>query len=183
MDLIYMIGAPGIGKSTLMRELTKNCDRYEVPGKPAYDALLKEGKIAGVELGRRRENFSGTDALPMDAHPRALEWIGQAPFPLVLAEGQRLGTLAFFRAAHESGYNVHVLALDSPPEVSARRRAQRGSSQSESWVKGATTRAAHLLQKALSSGLFDVAILDAENSPQRLAEDARTLVRSLEVLR
>jgi hypothetical protein len=183
MDLIYVVGCPGAGKTTLVRELTKNCLRYEVKRNPVYEALLnKTGDVVALEVGKRKGTFSGTDALPMDVHPKAVEWIGHAPFPLVLGEGMRLGTTGFLAAAREVGYNVHLIYLHAPQELAAQRRAARGTSQSESWIKGAATRAENLYHHAQQMR-FDVILLSAAKSPSEIADDARIAVPALEVLK
>lgn len=183
MDLIYLVGVPGSGKTTLMRELTKSCARYEIRRNPTYEALLNEvGDVVGLEVGRRNGMFSGTDALPMDVHPKAVAWIKRAPFPLVLGEGMRLGTTGFLTAATDTGYKVHLVYLHVSQEIAARRRARRGSTQSESWIKGAATRAENLYHHAQELGI-EVTLLSAAKPVGDVADDARTAVPALEVLK
>lgn len=150
--LVYVIGPPGSGKSTLMAGLTRGLLRVARTdhGLPR-DELYHRERLVGVELGRQRGDFSGTDALAMNIHPRACAWLrhgGAGDAPVVYAEGQRLATLQFIKAGLEAGREVDLLYLDPPPEVAEARRRARGSRQSEAWIKGATTRAARLAREA-----------------------------------
>jgi ribose 1,5-bisphosphokinase PhnN len=149
--LIYVVGPPGSGKSTLMAGLTAGLIR--VPTTDARlprDELYSNGLRVGVELGRQRGDFSGTDALAMNIHPLACAWVAATTVPLIFGEGQRLGTRGFLSAAAGAGRLVDLIHLDPPAEVCAARRAARGSRQQETWVRGATTRATRLASEAPS---------------------------------
>jgi P-loop Nucleotide Kinase3 len=142
---VYLLGAPGVGKTTLMRHLqspylvgeaTRAWPRSLLWLTPLY----ADSYLAGVEIGRPRDRFGGTDALSMGVMPQALAWL-ELPLPrLVLGEGSRLGTAAFLA---ELGKRADLTAvhLTASPEALAARRTGRGSDQSASWMRGAATRA------------------------------------------
>jgi hypothetical protein len=141
--LVYLIGAPGSGKSTLMAKLTKGIVR--LPYSPpetlvAHDRLVdpKTGVVIGAEIGKRRDLFSGTDALPSSVIEKAIPWINGLPYALLLAEGARLANIRFMRAAMNADYLVTLALLDHPDAEAWRKVRARavGREQSPSWVKG-----------------------------------------------
>jgi hypothetical protein len=110
-----------------------------------YDLLYRGKRLLAAELGRRRQGHSGTDAMAMDIHPTACRWIATCDIPVVLGEGQRLGTQAFLQAAVQAGRRVDLLWLDPPDAVCRQGRASRGTrQQNPQWVQAATTRATRL---------------------------------------
>lgn len=148
MNLVYLIGAPGVGKSTLMGELTAGCHRSPRLHPLAHDLLVDvaHAEPVGVELGRHRPGFPGTDTLALNVSPVACRWVagGAGPGPLLLAEGDRLAHAGFLDAAAHGGYRVHMVHLVAPAEVIDARCAARGSTQNEAWRRGRVTKAAGL---------------------------------------
>lgn len=137
MNLLYIIGTQGVGKSALVAELVKGKKRRVVP-KPFVHTVYEGGL---VQLGRERANgFSGTDALSMSVSPSAIAALESGAWPRVLAEGDRLAHPKFFDAAKSAGYNVDVVLLTAPQFVLTKRRQERGSNQKESWVQGRVTK-------------------------------------------
>jgi ribose 1,5-bisphosphokinase PhnN len=150
--LLYLVGAPGAGKSTVMAELTRDCERLHAKQPFAHDVLLRardddRNCDVAVELGRRREVFSGTDALSMSVQPKAVQWIYSRPHRLVLGEGARLGTAGFLGAAKDAGYHVVLVHLDATDAQLCERVAQRSGTQSATWAQGARTRALRLVER------------------------------------
>lgn len=146
-QLLYIVGAPGVGKSTVARELTSVWDKTVVPSGPVPHVLLKHpasGRLTGLELGVPRADFPGTDALAMDVGPRALKWLGSACCPFVLGEGSRLATRPFLGGAAQAGVRVTLVHLAADEELLTERWRARGGKQNPSWRKGATTRAARI---------------------------------------
>lgn len=149
--LIYMVGAPGSGKSTAMASATKTLQRV-----PWYDdeyvardlLLTRKGDLLAVELGKNRPGFSGTDALAMNVIDQAERYLAALPEdpPVILAEGARLANARFLKFALSRGIDVSLLFLDN--QEAGRWRTQRaaklGKAQNESWAQGRATAAANL---------------------------------------
>jgi hypothetical protein len=148
MRTIYLIGAPGSGKSTAVRRAIEIARWGEPTERPKPIPHLDYG--AGcIQLGRVRETgFSGTDALGMAVNPRAIEFIESRPATIVIAEGDRLANSGFLTAADRAGV-LSLVWLDVPPEV-ARDRARRRAhllgtrEQSDAWWKGRYTKVSRL---------------------------------------
>jgi ribose 1,5-bisphosphokinase PhnN len=174
--LVYVIGPPGAGKSTLMAELTKNCARFPSEGVIPHEALVRGHDVVGAELGRRRDDFPGTDALSMSIMPRARQFLEAHYYRLVLGEGNRLGNAAFMQAAKDAGYNVTLVHLTAADEVLKVRRA--GRTQNSQWARGAAKQAANLAQNADCK----VIELDADRTVQELAEELFLAVPALGVI-
>lgn len=147
MNLIYLFGPPAAGKSTLMAALTAGCARFPMSRPFAHDLLtapLSALDVAGIELGRSRATFPGTDTLGLSVSPKAKEFMAGQPSALILGEGDRLAHAGFFDAAADAGYAVTGVYLTTPDEVLERRCAARGSHQPASWKIGRATKSARL---------------------------------------
>jgi len=148
MKLIYIIGIPGTGKTTLMRSLmseigsnweeervidlldTEKSGKYRVLGK------YKEGKI-----------YSGTDALSMAVVPKAIEWIETKPDEIIIGEGDRLNNKSFFDAAGDDLTIIHLTVSDTERE---KRYKQRNSNQSEEFIRATKTKVKNILDQFAS---------------------------------
>jgi P-loop Nucleotide Kinase3 len=183
-DLVYLVGPPGVGKSSLMEALTTGWDRFPVGGSVPHDLLLQsDDPVVAIELGKRRDSFSGTDALGMSVQPKAVEWIATRPHRLILGEGSRLATVGFLHAARAAGYRVHLVQLDASDSALAARRTGRGSNQNETWMRGATTRARRLVER-MGLDVTTLLILPTdEATPAQIAAQVVENVPELEVLR
>jgi ribose 1,5-bisphosphokinase PhnN len=159
MRLIYLVGQPGAGKSTLMWALTDGWRDATDKGPGGLWLRWLWTPTSGnelpdaAEIGRRRDAFSGTDALSMGVMPYAQAWIRATTVPLVLAEGDRLASMKFFDAACNAGREVIVVHVATTDAVAIERRRDRGSSQSERWVRGRCTKVARLVAAARSAGI------------------------------
>lgn len=137
--VIYLIGVPGAGKSTMAAALRPY--ERETYIKPVPHIQYK----GGIQLGKREGLFAGTDRLDMAAQPRVLKWLAQYPAQVVFGEGDRLANDKFFQAVIDLGYELHLLFLLTSPDIAAARRQKRGTQQNEGWVKGRETKVQNLI--------------------------------------
>jgi len=138
MKLIYLIGMPGTGKSTVMKSFMSN---YKWTQQKAYE-LLDTHISDGIRvLGKYEEGetFSGTDRLSMAVAPKAIEWISKTPDEVIIGEGDRLNNKAFFEKAKELG-ELHIIKLTVSDEERKRRYEERGSSQSDKFIQTVATK-------------------------------------------
>lgn len=176
--LLSVIGEPGVGKSTTVRWMWKSLgvtDSVEYSPRPAVtimQRLDREGHLVGVELGRDRAGFPGSDSLSMAALPACADYLPELATELVVAEGDRLASPRFYAAAHRAGRRVLVVWLKSPT-AAAERRAGRGSVQAESWLAGRRTK---VLRLAADSGAV---VLGADQPPPYLGAALANMARSV----
>lgn len=151
--LVYVFGVPGAGKSTAVAAATAHWHRETAPrikGLPAHQYLLDAAhRLVAVELGDYRPPFSGTDTLSMSCQRSVLDLLGSHPCPLVIGEGDRLASAAFFGQVQAVGWQVQPVWWQVPDQVAAVQREQRAQAnglrgQSASWLAGRATKVANL---------------------------------------
>jgi len=142
---LYVIGAPGAGKSTTVEHALRALEWSVLPGELRLHGLLRgqalvspAGRTSGVYLGKQRPSFPGTDALSMGVHPDAVTWAAALPetTELIVGEGARLGTVGFLTELKESAHLV-LVHVTAPEE----RRELNRSTQSATWRAGRKTAA------------------------------------------
>lgn len=181
--LVYLAGPPGAGKTTVMGALTHGCDRLARRTPLRHDLLLdRDGMTAGIELGARRDQFGGTDALPMNVAPAARAWMADHPARLVLGEGDRLAIMSFLDAAAAAGYTVHLVYLHADPATLDARCDARGSAQNLTWRAGRVTKAARLYDAAVAAGHAATRLDTAAQPPGQLAATLAASVPALAAL-
>lgn len=161
-QLVYLIGKPGAGKTTLMNAVFSKVGWIQNRLPVAH--VVYPG---GIEIGVRRKLFAGTDGLSMNIQEHALRFIRDCQYDAIVAEGDRLGNARFFNAVRQ-WVDLTVYLLDTPDEVAAERRRARGSNQSESWVKGRVTKVNGLsgyVTYRLNGLNFDEALRDFGGDP------------------
>jgi hypothetical protein len=153
-ELLYLVGAPASGKSTLAAHLVRDLPARPVPAMNGLPARIMYGNGSPVatQLGKLRASFPGTDTLPMNVGPHARNLLVDAGRPeLLLAEGDRLSTATFFDAAVEAGYTLVVCAVIVDSAVLTTRRLERaeaGWSPDAAWLKGRDTKADRQAERA-----------------------------------
>jgi hypothetical protein len=134
-----------------------------------------------VEIGRDRDSqFSGTDAMSMSFQPDVIAWLAtiipRRTYPLILAEGDRLANVGFFRAVADAGARLLVVHLTASAMTIAERRGIRamevGRTQNESWLHGRRTKT-----QRLARSLHAVPV-STEESPDVVADVLWTLLES-----
>jgi ribose 1,5-bisphosphokinase PhnN len=190
--MLYLVGPPASGKSTVMQEIRDQLGlvtgseviklwpmpkHAEFRGEPLEDILT--GQVVGLSLGRTRPGgFGGTDAIGMASAPEAVAWMEECPaLPyLILGEGQRL-TVAKFFAAAAARVELTIGYLQAPQEVLDARCKARGSTQTHSFRVAAATRSRNAVDAARRAGAqvveIDTRVGDATTSASLLLAAAK----------
>jgi P-loop Nucleotide Kinase3 len=153
MKIIYYIGEPGTGKTTLMRgklsELReREPDEFVKEGMITYHRFPKQRTIV---LGRYgEETFAGTDTWSKAVGPKFRQWLADNAETLkdwkVYGEGERLSNQPSLDALFAAGDTKLICLKVDDAELERRRRA-RNNTQNESWMKGMRTRIENLCQR------------------------------------
>jgi ribose 1,5-bisphosphokinase PhnN len=145
-ELAFVVGPPGVGKTTAVERAWP-----WLGGQQHVDAgvWLMSRTEGVVEIGRHRDRYGGSDALAMNVGPAACFYVRCGrEHERLLVEGDRLAYRGFLQAAIEGGYAVTLIVLHAEPVTLAKRRADRGSDQSQSWIAGRVTKIRHLIEWA-----------------------------------
>ncbi len=151
MNVTYLIGEPGVGKTTLVENLVQGWVRYDVR-KPFAHQVYRETGV--VQLGPAREAFGGTDGLSMSVQPKVVEWLSSwdgPEFSNILGEGDRLATDSFFQAVGAAGATLNVIHVVCDAATAEHRRQQRAQDlgskpQDPTWLKGRRSKVARLAE-------------------------------------
>jgi len=141
MKVIYIIGLPGTGKTTLMKRFMKQYDW--TPHRPIdlLDSHIS-GNIRVLGKYEEGETFSGTDRLSMAVSPRAVEFIQSKPDEVIIGEGDRLNNKTFLSAC---GEDLTIIHLEVDDETRERRYKERGSNQSEKFIQTVRTKVSNVI--------------------------------------
>lgn len=151
--LLAIIGAPGTGKTTLVREWMKL--RKWSTDKPID--LLDTHLSGDIRLLGKYQNddvFGGTDKLSMAVQPKAVEYLND-PSRVTVFEGDRLTSIKFFEAAKNKGFDIKIIQLTVPNEIREERYKERGSDQNETWLNGRLTKVKNVSNAFSGNPLFD----------------------------
>jgi hypothetical protein len=163
MKIVALIGEPAAVKSTLARRLISSLSPG-IPFRQKYVAGTLHPEEALTILGTYApgEKFPGTDRLSMGALPAIEDYLirlGQRrPWARVFFEGDRLASVAFFQrlAAHSE---LKVVILEAPDPQLRTRHIERGSRQSEAFLRGRRTKVENI-RRALPCITLSSAALD-----------------------
>ena len=169
MELAYIVGVPGAGKSSAVTAVVE-----EVLGKgvlrrePFKHTEYRGGDV--VVLGEFRESFSGTDSLSMSVAPKVLLWLESTRAKLVIGEGDRLGGASWLGKVADMGVKVRVVMVEVSVEVQQARLQERGSTYSSVWLKARLTKCL----KTVSA--FDGIKIDGAQTREGVAMDVRSFL-------
>lgn len=143
MKLIYLIGLPGCGKSTVMKSLMEQLGEF-TPDRP-IDLLDSHfgGNVRILGKYEEGETFSGTDRLSMAVAPKAIEYFSTNPNEIVIGEGDRLNNKGFFDTFDDK-IIIHLTVSDSERQ---RRYEERGSDQSDKFIQTVATKCKNILNE------------------------------------
>jgi broad-specificity NMP kinase len=168
--LIAVGGSPGTGKTTLFRKFME--DKTFQPVEPAklVSAMYNTDRDLYI-LGKYEEGevFAGTDRLSMAVQPAMQEWIASHNCN-ILFEGDRVFNQSFLEFAMGlPDTELHIVFLKAPKDVLEQRYQDRGSDQSEQFLKGRETKYSNLLSN------FDLMPYITEFANTNLEEQAKVL--------
>lgn len=141
MKLIYLIGLPGCGKSTVMKEFMSQYNDWSLD-RPIelLDSHVRE-RMRVLGKYQEGETFSGTDRLSMAVAPKAIEYFSTRPDEIVIGEGDRLNNKGFFDV-FEDKILIHLTVSDSERQ---RRYEERGSEQSDKFIQTVRTKCENIV--------------------------------------
>jgi uridine kinase len=145
MKVIAVMGEPGSGKTSLMKNVMKGLGiGYEVE-KHNLVRYHHSNNLYVLGIYEEDKTFSGTDALSMAVQPDAISFLGTLnKGAVVLFEGDRLCTASFLEHCN-SLYDTTVVYLKTDRDVRKERYAERGSNQNETWLAGRESKIANIL--------------------------------------
>lgn len=168
--LIAVGGSPGTGKTTLFRKFMESHTWEKVEPKKMLPALYcKELDLYVLGKYEDGETFAGTDRLSMAVQPVATEFVKETTSN-VLFEGDRIFNQSFLEMCMDlKDVDLQVVFLKVPKDMLEQRYKDRGSDQSETFLKGRETKYSNLLSN------FDLMSYITEFANTNLEEQAKVL--------
>jgi broad-specificity NMP kinase len=139
--LIAVGGSPGTGKTTLFRKFMEDKKWIQVEPAKLISAMYNE-ELDLYVLGKYEEGetFAGTDRLSMAVQPPMQEWIASHNCN-ILFEGDRIFNQSFLEFAMGlPNTDLQVVILTAPKDLLEQRYKDRGSEQSEQFLRGRETK-------------------------------------------
>lgn len=168
--LLAVGGQPGTGKTTLFRKFMEGKKWIEVEPAKLVSAMYNEEMDLYI-LGKYQEGetFAGTDRLSMAVQPEVQKWI-QTHNCNILFEGDRIFNQSFLEFAMGlPNTDLQVVYLKAPKEILEQRYKDRGSDQSEQFLRGRETKYSNLLSN------FELMPYITEFSNTNLEEQGKVL--------
>jgi broad-specificity NMP kinase len=144
--IIAVGGQPGTGKTTLFRKFMDG--RHWIETNPAdlvYAMYNEELDLYILGKYQEGETFAGTDRLSMAVQPKLQEWVSKNNCN-ILFEGDRVFNQSFLEFCMGlPDTDLQVVYLKTDKETLQQRYLDRGSDQSEKFLKGRETKYNNLL--------------------------------------
>lgn len=176
MKTVYIVGEPGVGKSTLMQAIFAEYQDFTIHRNPVPHVEYTDGKslwppgsVAQLGYGIG-STFPGTDQLSFSVITKAEPWVLSQPYDWLFAEGDRLAVDRFLSACKMSG-ELYLIWLKGAEQATLRRNA-RGTEQDKTWVEGRRTKVYNLVSR------WEHILLRADKSPTELVEDLKEAIRA-----
>jgi len=168
--LVAVGGSPGTGKTTLFRKFMEGKSWEKVEPKKMLPAMYcKELDLFVLGKYEDGETFAGTDRLSMAVQPIAQEFVSECQSN-ILFEGDRIFNQSFLEFAMGlPNTDLQVVFLKAPKTVLEARYKDRGSDQSEQFLKGRETKYSNLLSN------FDLMPYITEFDNTNLEEQGKVL--------
>lgn len=170
--VLWIVGEPGIGKTTFARALIKRITGKAITAESGCIEVLTPkwtlfpmgpvGSIAAAGTWRG-DKFDGADTLPISQIKPAMEfWCNHLRgYVLTILDGDKLSTKSANDLVRAAGAECRCVLLDDPNRlVAGNQRMARGTSQDPRWVKGRRTKARRFLDHQFDGGeklSYDVA--------------------------
>lgn len=134
MSVVFVVGEPGVGKTTAVRSLIERGSKHSNPKWTIGESRCFAGHYTGGK-------FDGADTVPYNGVQKALQFWETYLMKkrLTVLDGDRFSNekvLKWFQART----SVSTVLLHCDEKVAQERRVKRGSAQNESWVRGRKTK-------------------------------------------
>lgn len=144
--IVAVGGSPGTGKTTLFRKFMEGKPWIDVAPAKLVSAMYNTERDLYI-LGKYEEGetFAGTDRLSMAVQPPLQEWIASHNCN-ILFEGDRVFNQSFLEFCMGlPNTELVVVFLSAPKDILEQRYKDRGSDQSEQFLRGRETKYSNLL--------------------------------------
>ena len=145
-NIVAVGGVPGTGKTTLFRKYMEDMEWVSAaPCKFVTSSYNKERDLYVLGKYEEGETFAGTDRLSMSVQPPLQEWVSSTTSN-ILFEGDRVFNQSFLEfCMNLPDTALHIVYLNAPKELLEQRYKDRGSNQSEVFLKGRATKYNNIL--------------------------------------
>ena len=168
--IIAVGGVPGTGKTTLFRKFMEDKPWIETaPAKLVVASYNTDRDLYVLGKYDEGETFAGTDRLSMAVQPPLQEWIASHNCN-ILFEGDRVFNQSFLEFCMGlPNTELQVVYLKAPKPMLEQRYKDRGSDQSEQFLRGRETKYSNILSN------FDLMSYITEFNNTNLEEQSKVL--------
>jgi broad-specificity NMP kinase len=168
--IVAVGGSPGTGKTTLFRKFMEDKTWLEVsPAKLVNASYNTERDLYLLGKYEEGEVFAGTDRLSMAVQPPLQEWIASHNCNIIF-EGDRIFNQSFLEFCMGlPNTQLEIVFLTVPKNILEQRYKDRGSDQSEQFLRGRETKYSNLMSN------FDLMPYTTEFANTNLEEQQKVL--------
>lgn len=176
MIVVYLIGVAGVGKSTVVSELSRNWHLRMELNTPFAHRHYSTPHGNAVILGKNIEPFGGTDTLSWTAINHVQQFLTvcrERHVDLIVGEGDRFANDRFMDTATRIADRTLLYHLHTDDDTTQQRRTERSAkwntkTQNAQWIQGRKTKTIGLAQR------WNATPIDANQQPHTIAQTIAT---------